>query len=191
MAPQAYWHIGVYFYNDRIRHLADRGHVGSADPKVKIPMPVHGGGLEHSHIHMPYVFPVIPEHLRIPQGLVKAHPLINQLPLNAAAMPGIPGDPFLGIGDFGDFWLPQGNPAPKIHVPQGRVLLHTPGQLPVQHAGMDHTKPIIHPGPRLYRLHCLLGGNPFFPIFLLIIHICYLLLNCLSAGDFMGQPASL
>ena len=128
---------------------------------------VHGGHLGEDHVHGVQVLPVEPGQLGVAHGGEPAHALGDDLPVDAGAVPGVPGEVLAGVVGLGDLGHPHGHAAADLHVFQ---LVLTGGQGLVQGHGMVGAPSVIHPVTGLDQLDGLGSGGQLALIHCLKIH---------------------
>ena len=172
-AAEGHRHPGVDLHNDGAGPLQHGGQIGGVQAEAEKAVVVHGGDLDHGHVHPLHVLPVIPGHLGEADGGVVADPLLHEPPLNGRAVPGVPGDALRRVGQGGHRRLPQGQAAPEIQAGQLRLLRQTLRQGPVQVPGHLSAEAVVNPVPGPDAGHRLPGGTPLFQIQFDIIHAVY------------------
>ena len=159
-------HVLVDLHNDYLGLLQHIGQVGGGQGIAEVAVAVHGGDLDHGHVHGD-VFPVEPGQLGVAHGAEEAHPLGDDLPVDAAAVPGVPGEVLAGVVGLGDLRHPHGDAAADFHIVQ---LVLAGGQGAVQGNGVVGAPAVVHPGARLHHLDGLLGRGQLLLVKCLIIH---------------------
>ena len=151
-------------------HLArtvERCVVGGGQTEVEVSVGVHRRRLDHDHVHRLQALPVEPGQLRVAHGAEVAHSLADDLPVNAAAVPGVPGEVLPGVLRLGDLRHPHGDAAPDLDV--GELVL--PGrQSLVQGHRMVGAPGVVHPVAGLDRLDRLFRGGQLLLVHCLIVH---------------------
>ena len=165
-------HILVDFHDDAL----GPGHhviaVGGSQGEVEVAVLVHGGRLEHDHVHGVQVLAVEPGQLGVAHGGEPAHALADDLPVDAGAVPGVPGEVVAGVVGLGDLGHPHGHAAADLHVLQ---LILAGGQGDVQVIGVVGAPGVVHPVAGLDHLHGLGGGGQLALVQCLKIHSSFLL----------------
>ena len=147
-----------------VQHI---GQVRGGQTIAEVAVLVHGGHLDHGHVHG-QVVPIEPGQLGIAHGGEEAHALGDDLPVNAAAMPAVPGEVVPGVLGLGDLGHPHGHAAAHLHVVQ---LILPGGQGLVQGHGVVGTPAVVHPVAGLDDLYRLVGGGQLLLIQCLIVHV--------------------
>ena len=164
---QADGDIFVDLHDDLLGHLAHSLQVRAAGAEVKPAVLVHGGHLEHGHIHGLDAVAVVAGQLGIPQGDVIRESLLDGLALHAAHMPGIPGKVLSCVGNIKNGGTVGQNAAADIDVLQA---LHPLGQRLVQrHRGAD-APTVVQPHAGVHTFDGLLCRGQLLLVFLLIAH---------------------
>ena len=141
-AAQAFGHVPVDLNDDFLGLIADGTQVGSTGAKVEIAVLVHGGHLEHRHIHGVRAVAIVAGQFRVADGGVEGEALGNGLALNAAHVPAVPGHVGSGILDLEDSGHPHQDAAAEVDILQlGQTLCNGS----VHRYGGVHGPAVIHP----------------------------------------------
>ena len=140
--------------------------LGGGQAEVEVAVAVHGGDLEHGHVHL-HLLPVEPGELGVAHGDEVPHALGGDLAVDAAHVPGVPGKVLPGVLRLGDLRHPHSDAALHLHVVQ---LVLPGGQGPVQGHRVVGAPAVVHPVPGLHQLHRILRGGSFFLIKRLVVH---------------------
>ena len=141
-AAQAFGHVPIDLNDDLFGLIADGTQVGSTGAKVKIAVLVHGGHLEHRHIHGVRAVAIVAGQFRVADGGVEGEALGNGLALNAAHVPAVPGHVGSGILDLEDGGHPHQDAAAEVDILQlGQTLCNGS----VHCNGGVHSPAVIHP----------------------------------------------
>ena len=172
-------HILVDLHDDALGAGHNIGDVGGGQAEVEVAVSVHGSGLEHHHIHRREVLPVETGQFRVAHGGEIAHALGDDLAVDAAAVPGVPGEVVTGVLGLGDLGHPHGDAAADLHVSELVLAL---GQGLVQGHGVVGAPGVVHPVAGFDHLDSLLGGGQLLLVHSLIVHFYTLrfikLYNC-------------
>ena len=109
----------VDLHDDGLGLVQHIGQVGGGQGIAEVAVAVHGGDLNHGHIHGD-VFPVKPGQLRVPHGGKEAHSLADNLPVDAGAVPGVPSEMIPGVLRLGDLGHPHSDAQKKKLSRSGR-----------------------------------------------------------------------
>ena len=168
---QADGHVLIDFHNDGLGAVAHRFQMGTAGAEVEPAVLIHGRHLEHGHVQGLDAVPVIARQLGIAQGNVIGEALLDGLPLNAAHVPGVPGEMPGGVRHVEDGGAAGQDAAPDVHILQ---FPHPGGQGLVQGVGRADRPAVIQPVARLDGLDSLSGAGQLLAVFLLIAHSQFL-----------------
>ena len=122
-AAQALGHVPVDLHDDLFGLIAHGTQVGSTGAKVEIAVLVHGGHLEHRHIHGVRAVAIVAGQFRVADGGVEGEALGNGLALNAAHVPAVPGHVGSRILDLEDGGHPHQDAAAEVDTLQLRQAL--------------------------------------------------------------------
>ena len=160
-------HILIDFHNDSLGPIQHIRQMRSGQGKAEVAVGVHRRYLKHGHIHLRVAVTVETGQLRIAHGAEKAHALADDLPIDAAAMPGVPCKVLTGVIRLADLRHPHGDAAPDLHI----IKLVLPcSQSLIQCYGMVAAPAVIHPVAGLDHFHRFFGGGQLLLIQFLIIH---------------------
>ena len=166
-AAQAAGHVLVHFHNDLLGLLADGSQMAGGRAEVEVAVLVHGGNLEHCHIHGVIALPVVPGQLGIADGSIEGEALGHSLPLDAAHVPAVPGHVGSGVLDLEDGGGPHQDAAAEIHILQlGQAF----GEGGIHSNRGIHGPAVIHPVAALDHGSCSVGGDELALIFRLVVH---------------------
>ena len=163
----------VDFHDDALGAGQNISNMGTGNAKVEVAVRVHGSGLEHHNVNGIQILTIEAGQLRIAHRHEVTHTLCNDLAVNTAAVPGMPGKVIAGILCLCDLRHPHSNAAANLHIIQ---LVLTGSQSLVQLDGVVGAPGIIHPVAGLDNLYSLLSGDQFLLIHFLIAHCrssCY------------------
>ena len=168
-SAKTHGHVLVDFHNNGLGTFADGLQVGTAGAKVKPAVLIHRRDLKHRHIQGLDTVGIVSRQLRIAQGDVKGEARADSLALNAAHMPGVPGEMAGGVGHIKNRRLVGQDAAPDLHI---RQLLHPLRQGLVQRDGRTDAPPVVQPVAGFDHLDRLAGGGQLLLILVLIVHRC-------------------
>ena len=141
--------------------------MGGGQRKAEVAVLIHGGHLDHSHIHGGVAVAVEPGQLGVAHGNEVSHTLADDLAVDAAAVPAVPGEVLAGVLRLADLGHPHGDAAPDLYVPK---LVLPGGQSLIQSNGVVGAPTIVHPVPALDNLHRFSCGGQLLLIHCAVIH---------------------
>ena len=160
-------HILVDLHDNALGTGHQVGQVGGRQAEVEVAVGIHGGGLEHHHVHRGQILPVEAGQLGVAHGTEVAHALGDDLAVDAAAVPGVPGEVVAGVLRLGDLGHPHGDAAPDLYI--GELIL-AGGESLVQGNGVVGAPGVVHPVAGSDHLDGLLGRGQLLLVHCLIIH---------------------
>ena len=160
-------HIFVDLHNDALGAGHDVGDMRGGQAEVEVAVGVHRSGLKHHHVHGREVLPVETGQLRIAHGGEIAHALGDDLAVDAAAVPGVPGEMVAGVLGLGDLGHPHGDAAADLYVGEFVLAL---GQGLVQGHRVVGAPGVVHPVAGFDHLDSLLGGGQLLLVHSMIVH---------------------
>ena len=164
---QAHRDVLVNLQNYRLGALAHRLEVRTAGAEIEPAVLIHGCHLEHGHVQSLDAVAVVAGQLGIAQRDIIGESLPNSLALNAAHMPGVPGEVAGSIGNVKNSGTTGQNSAADIDIRQLREPLC---QRPIQSVCSTGAPAIIHPHSRLHRFNSFICGGQLLLILFLIAH---------------------
>ena len=128
---------------------------------------VHRRDLDHRHVHLGVAVAIEARQLAVAHGREIAHSLGDDLAVDAAAMPGMPGEVLAGVLRLADLGHPHRHAAADLDVAQ---LALTGGKRLVERVGMVRAPAVIDPVAALDGLDRLGGGGQLLLIEFLNVH---------------------
>ena len=169
-AAQANGHVLVDLHDDGLGALAHRLQMGAAGAEVEPAVLIHGSYLEHGHIQRLDAVAVISRQLGIPQGDVIGEALADGLALDAAHVPGVPGEMVRRVRHIENGGPVGQDAAPDLHVCQ---LVHPAGQRLVQRIRGTDAPAVVHPVAGLDGLDRLVRRRQLLFVHFLVAHIMF------------------
>ena len=154
-------HILVDFNDDRLRALQHIGKVGSCKRVAEIAVLVHGSDLDHGDINADIAVAIKARKLGVTHGRKITHAFGDDLAINAAAVPGVPGKVLTGVLISTDRRHPHGHAAANLDVFQ---LIFTPGKRLIERVRMVRAPAVIDPVTGFDGLDGFGCGSQFFLI---------------------------
>ena len=158
-------HILIYFHNDGLCVLQHIAQMGSGYGKAEVAVSIHRRDLNHRNVRLCVSVTIEAGQFGITHGAKEAHPLRDDLPVNAAAMPRVPSKVVTGVIRLAYLGHPHGHAAVNLYVKQ---LVLTGSQRLIQRHRLITAPAIIHPVTGFDNLHRLIGSCQ-----LLLIHFLY------------------